>query len=347
MGKFFDSRPYSINDFKEWSERKELVLAPAFQRRSVWSDKAKSYLIDTVIRGLPIPQIYMRHIIDQKTHKSIREIIDGQQRLGTILDFINDGFTVLKTHNKEKGGRYFSQLDEETKQDILRYEISTDLVIPQEDSFIFDVFARINTYAVPLNRQEKINAKYFGEFKQIAYTLGRDFYVFWTKNNILTTRNILRMDEAELASELVIAMIDGMQYKNTIEAYYKKYDDVFSQKNKVTTEFHEIMNTIGNAFENGLPPNFQKKTNFYTLFCVIYDLNYGMINSSLKEKIKVKPENYAKLRTAINQIDTIIETSDPKDDAFLNAVNTRPSNLNERKKRHDFVGKIVVKHLRG
>jgi len=349
MGKYFDSRPYAIHDFAEWDGRKELILAPAFQRRSVWTDKARSYLIDTIIRGLPIPKIYMRQLIDPMTRKSTREIIDGQQRLRTILDFVNDGFKVLKTHNIENGGLFFSQLDPKIKADILRYEISTDLVLSQDDSFIFDIFARLNTYTVPLNRQEMINAKYFGDFKQTVYSLGRDFYTFWTKNDILSNRNILRMEEAELVSELVIAMIDGIQYKNVIESYYKKYDDDFPNKKRIVSEFQSVMNIIGNAFENGMQSqNFQKKTGFYTLFCVIYDLNYGMENSPLKEtKIKVKPENYSKLRTALNQIDSILEQANPKDDAFLHAFKTRPSNVNERKKRHETIGKIILQHLRG
>ena len=46
--KNFDSRTYSINDFIEWEERKQLEISPKFQRRSVWSPQAKSYLIDTI-----------------------------------------------------------------------------------------------------------------------------------------------------------------------------------------------------------------------------------------------------------------------------------------------------------
>ena len=75
MGKNFDFRPYSINDFREWNERGELKLSPKFQRRRVWSDKAKSYLVDTILRGLPIPPVFIRQQIDQKTRKTIREII--------------------------------------------------------------------------------------------------------------------------------------------------------------------------------------------------------------------------------------------------------------------------------
>lgn len=58
--KNFDSRTYSINDFLEWHDKKQLVLSPKFQRRAVWSENAKSYLMDTILRGKPIPKVFIR-----------------------------------------------------------------------------------------------------------------------------------------------------------------------------------------------------------------------------------------------------------------------------------------------
>ena len=51
--KNFDTRVYSISDFLEWHRNGLLELSPDFQRREVWSEKAKSYLIDTILRGNP------------------------------------------------------------------------------------------------------------------------------------------------------------------------------------------------------------------------------------------------------------------------------------------------------
>ena len=58
-----------INDFREWNDRKELILAPEFQRRKVWSEKAKSYLVDTILKGFPIPGIYIRQKITLRIKK--------------------------------------------------------------------------------------------------------------------------------------------------------------------------------------------------------------------------------------------------------------------------------------
>ena len=63
--KNFDSRTYSINDFIEWEERKQLEISPKFQRRSVWSPQAKSYLIDTILKDKPLPKIFIRATTDK------------------------------------------------------------------------------------------------------------------------------------------------------------------------------------------------------------------------------------------------------------------------------------------
>lgn len=113
--KNFDSRTYSVNDFREWDNRKELELQPKFQRRSVWSDKARSYLMDSILRGKPIPKIFIRQDIHPKTKKTIREVVDGQQRLRTIFAFLQDGFSISKAHSASFGGKFYSELPEDVQ----------------------------------------------------------------------------------------------------------------------------------------------------------------------------------------------------------------------------------------
>ncbi|HEY6299592.1 MAG TPA: DUF262 domain-containing protein, partial [Candidatus Binatus sp.] len=108
--KNFDSRTYNVNDFLEWDRTKRLVLNAFFQRRNVWNPKAKMFLMDTIFRGKPIPKIFLRQQIDVKTKQSTREIVDGQQRVRTILSFVGDQFAVSKKMNTEYGGLRFSEL---------------------------------------------------------------------------------------------------------------------------------------------------------------------------------------------------------------------------------------------
>ena len=107
---------YRVTDFLDWRKQDSLNLNPPFQRRSVWKPDAKSYFIDTVVRGLPAPIIYIRERIDLNSQTTKREVIDGQQRLRTIFDFIDNSFTVKKVHNSEIGNLYFKNYQKKYKK---------------------------------------------------------------------------------------------------------------------------------------------------------------------------------------------------------------------------------------
>jgi len=334
----FDSRPYSINDFWEWSQRKELVLTPKFQRRSVWSDKARSYLMDTIIRGLPIPKIFMRHDVDPKTRKSIREIVDGQQRTRTILNYLDDGFKISRIHNEEFAGYYFSGLQSSVQKDILQYLIAVDVLHGAEDAQVLDIFARLNTYTVRLNIQELLNAKYFGLFKSTVYSLGYEYLNFWLNNNILSNREITRMGEADLTSELLILTMDGVQDRKKIEDYYKRFDDEFNNKKAVVEKFKKTMDTISEIIGDSLPSsNFASKPLFYSLFGATQDL----INEN-----RIHKKDYTKIKISLHDIDNIIN-SEPDDlpkkyFKFFDAATKHVTDVSARIIRHKFIKEHII-----
>ena len=141
--KAFDTRAYNILDFNEWNENGQLILSPDFQRRAVWNTKAKSYLVDTVLRGMPMPKIIITQaLVDGK---NVRTVVDGQQRLRALLDYINDGFTVSKLHNEQYGGLVFSALPDFVQQEVLQYELGVDVLFNQNTADILDIFSRLNT----------------------------------------------------------------------------------------------------------------------------------------------------------------------------------------------------------
>ena len=309
MQQRFSTRQYSVRDFEEWHQKGELVLAPKFQRRSVWSPKARSYLIDTIVRGKPIPKIYMRQDVNPKTRRATREVVDGQQRLRSVLSFLEDGFPILRTHNEEYAGKHFSELDEEVQRDILAYEFAVDLLQDMPDTEIYDVFARLNTYSMTLNAQELRHAKYFGEFRASVYTLANEFMTFWQANSIFSDRQILRMAEAEFASELLIAMLDGVRAKEkrTIDKFYKDYDDRFPRRRTFEKRFRETIDTIGGIMEDTLPDSkFNEPRLLYPLFCAVFHMRFGLPGMECG-RISFKPSDYPKLRIALGEVDDVFE----------------------------------------
>lgn len=310
--KNFDSRTYSVNDFLEWNDKKQLQLSPKFQRKAVWSDDAKSYLMDTIIRGKPIPKIFIRQTINVENRQSIREVVDGQQRLRTILSYINDGFVISKKHNEKFGGYYFSQLsniDSEIQSIILNYEIAVDLLVNLPDKEILDIFSRLNSYAVLLNEQEKINANHFSEFKILVDKLSHRHNEFWIDSKLLSHQNILRMGDITLVADLVIAMCEGIQSKKQIKPYYSKYEKSFEFNcEKIMQEFDEIIALIKSVFNEGIKNTpFKRIHLFYTLFTSFYHTKYGLKNF-VKEKQLIEKNRFERVKNSLTGLNILFDT---------------------------------------
>jgi hypothetical protein len=334
----------NINDFREWHNRGELILAPEFQRREVWGLKARSYLIDTILTGFPIPAVYLRQNIDLKTQKTIREVVDGQQRLAAILDFLEDKFIVLKSHSEKYGGLTYSELPDKDKSNFLEYDLLVDFLVGADDIDVLEVFARINSYTIVLNTQEKLNAAYKGEFKRTVFKLGRDHLEFWRKNKVLTNRKIMRMGEAELTTDLVIAMVDGIQDRKKIRYYYEKYDDEFPQKQHVEMAFKRCIDLIAEIYKDSLISSpFRKTTLFYSLFCAFYDLSYGLPKSETR-KVAFRSSIYSKVRFALKRLELQLESKgyDAKYANFIDASSRHTTDQSRREIRHNtIIGELL------
>ena len=85
-----DRSNYTPLDFLEWDDTKPLVPTPKFQRRGVWTDAARSSLIDTLLRGMPVPPIYLRVRQSDDKKRIVREVIDGQQRVASVLKLLRN-----------------------------------------------------------------------------------------------------------------------------------------------------------------------------------------------------------------------------------------------------------------
>ena len=156
---------FTIADLNKWLEERTLIVNHNYQRlQGLWHKNARSYFIDTILNNYPFPKITIRQTINLKTRQSIREIIDGQQRMMTINDFVNNKLTLSSVSELYKGQK-FSDLDEDIQSEFLAYEISVDTLVGMPENEILEIFRRINSYTLPLNASEKRHASYQGEFK--------------------------------------------------------------------------------------------------------------------------------------------------------------------------------------
>ncbi|MDD4051480.1 MAG: DUF262 domain-containing protein [candidate division Zixibacteria bacterium] len=310
---------YKVSDFISWQKSDSLILSPKFQRRAVWKPGAKSYLIDTIVRGWPIPIIFLRDIrTDLNQIEPKREVVDGQQRLRTIIGFIApnllkdfnpefDSFTVKKTHNKDIAGKRFKDLDDATKRAILDYEFSVHVLSSNvDDREIIQIFRRMNSTNYALTKQEIRNATYHGEFKTSVFGLAEEQLQRWIAWGTFSNDNIARMVEVEHTTECVIAIMEGKisgKSNRHIETAYKNFDETFPNRTEIERRFRTVMNEIDKGFSQYAATfKFVDRRLIYIFFFYVYSLVYSGHMTTLK---RVKPRSLAQ-----KEITRILRLSD-------------------------------------
>lgn len=86
-----ESTRITISEFYERNQLNKYNFDPKYQRRSdVWSEEKQSFLIDSILKNYPMPPIFLHQVIESDTGATKYNVIDGKQRLSTILRFINN-----------------------------------------------------------------------------------------------------------------------------------------------------------------------------------------------------------------------------------------------------------------
>lgn len=139
-----------INEVRE----EKLILAPFFQRKLVWRLAHKVDFIKTILCGYPFPEIFVaRGDIDLDSMQSTSALVDGQQRMTTIKEFLEDKFSV--------DGMKYSDLAPSEKEAFLKYEIAIiDLDLQQHDEQIIEIFKRLNRTFYALSSIEKLSTEF-------------------------------------------------------------------------------------------------------------------------------------------------------------------------------------------
>lgn len=170
-------------------EDRTVNLRPEYQRRSRWTNKQKSLLIESFLFNIPVPPIFLF-----ESELARYEVMDGQQRLLAIKEFLGNQFklsslTVLSPLN----GRNYSQLPTRTKRTLERASLSAIVLLRESRSSLREtstkrilelrkfVFERLNTGGKPLNAQEIRNAVFSGPFNELVVNLAKDalFTTIW------------------------------------------------------------------------------------------------------------------------------------------------------------------------
>jgi hypothetical protein len=341
----------TVGDFIGWQRGGTLDLNPPFQRRSVWRPGSRSYFIDTLARGLPVPLVFIRERVDLSRQAVTREVVDGQQRLRTVFAFVDpsllrgfnptrDGFTVRPEHNRELAGKTFGELDPHIQRDILGYRFSVQTLPSEvEDRDVLQMFARLNATGIRLNSQELRNAAWFGDLKTRVYEMAYEQLERWLRWEIFSEDQISRMLEVELTSDLVVNMIQGVTGKSQrkLDQLYRTGDAGWPDGSEAARRFAVVMDAIDDVYGRGMAgSSFSRQMHFFSLYAYLYDKLFGLGSSLTKKAPRPIPRS---VRTCLVEVDRRFRDG-PLPREVLEAVSGAATDIGRRQTRLRFLASI-------
>jgi hypothetical protein len=246
-----------------------LEISPKFQRRAVWLDAERAELIATVLGGLPFPEVYIQAVTDPESGQEKHIVVDGQQRITSILMFIDNQVSLPNSDDWQ--GQYFRDLNEDQKRKLWNYKIVVRGLSETNDAEIRDLFTRLNTNNVALNDQELRNARYKGRFKSTAERVADN--PLFLGIGLFTARDIRRMLDVEFASELLVLTIEGViNKKDILDDAYARFEEDFPREAEFEGDLNTALGLLRSIVNDSNTTAIKTKSNFYSLFgaCLRY-----------------------------------------------------------------------------
>jgi hypothetical protein len=186
----------------------QLVPKPPFQRRLVWVDSAKEAFLQTVLDGLPFPEIFIA--TGQLSPDSLRRVnwlVDGQQRVTTLEQYYRGNNSDGKPLIRLKKLPPFSQLPDDKKNEFLNYKVYVRDLGMKTDDQVKEVFRRINSTDYALKPMERLHAVYGGRFIDFCVELTTD--PFFREHDVFTMAAVRRMRDVAFCVTLVATVTAG------------------------------------------------------------------------------------------------------------------------------------------
>jgi Protein of unknown function DUF262 len=217
--------PQDISWFLDLNNKGQLKLTPPYQRKSVWTTPDRIFFLDTIFRNYPTSAIFLHKSLDDQGNVTYN-VVDGKQRLETILMFARDELRISSTFgHSELSGKKFSELSRDYKKVFWNYAMTVEQFEDFEGATVNQIFDRLNRNTHKLTRQELRHAQFEGEF--ITFVEADAETYFWSEVGISTKARARRMKDIEFIAELFVLTINGIVGSDAddLDEYFGKYDE--------------------------------------------------------------------------------------------------------------------------
>ncbi|MDD5434517.1 MAG: DUF262 domain-containing protein [Nitrospira sp.] len=292
----------TILEIKNLYKDGQIELEPPYQRKPAWKTKQRRLLLSSLFNGIPIPAIIFHRHFNKEKVKDIYDVLDGKQRLETILHFIEEktiknedalGVEFKNPKTDKKECLFFDELSlkrisKEYKEygDILekfwRYPIP---IIEYEEDLndIFgrnvaakEIFVRINSTGSPLKKHEIRHAEWSGFFFELGDYLENKYSNLFLKWKIITKSDIERYLFHEFLLELCTACFeeDFSDRRKKLDSLLSNHKWTQKEISKVQKRFIKTISWIREIFAHDSIrfTRFKNKSDFYSLFVVLLKL---------------------------------------------------------------------------
>ena len=251
------SRDWTVETILSQIDKDNIDLNPTFQRRNAWNDSKRSKLIESLIIGIPVPEIVLAE--DQNKKRSFI-VIDGKQRLLAIAGFHDPvRYAVwdspklkgLTTRPDLNGSNYEKMSGDGDPHGDIRNLMNSDIrctIISNYEStqVLYDIFYRLNTGSVPLSSQELRQVLNRGEFAN---------YLIATTNEFLPLQLVLnlkgpdaRLRDAEILLRFIAFSMFGATYTGNLTPFL---DTKMAQINASWDNMAEAVEILTASFNFG------------------------------------------------------------------------------------------------
>lgn len=244
---FIDKSQMSIFELHRRYIRGDLDLRPDYQRKAIWNRIKNSKLIESVLRNIPIPAIYLSEKEDIGW-----EVIDGQQRLRAFFNFLEDEYELGKLPVLSNlNNAVFTNLEGKYQRKIEDYQLNIFIIKKESHPDIkFDIFERINEGATELNAQELRNCIFRGEGIELIRNLAMQEEFI----NIIGKRiQITRCKDEEIILRFISFYLKGYEtYRGNLNVFLNETLRNFNNYKHLLSDikdiFKETLNIIYQVF---------------------------------------------------------------------------------------------------
>ena len=260
------SRDWTVETIYNQIKQENIDLNPQFQRRNAWNDDKKTRLIESLITGMPVPEVVFA---EHPKKKRSFIVIDGKQRLLTIAGFMDPAFEYWRkpalkgtqlTVRQDLDGLTYDRMERESAYaDELREFLNADMrctVVSNYESaeILYNIFYRLNTGSVPLSSQELRQALNKGPFAD---------YLMEITNELQPIHRVLKRNEpdprlrdVEMIVRFMVFVMFSSEYKGNLRRFlddkmkyitehWKEYkeqiEQVYSDFNRSIGKLEEIL----------------------------------------------------------------------------------------------------------